>query len=83
MRYMAARGFASLGEPLASILIGVIAIVVIAWISVLVTVLKMVFRSRMDTGMKVVWVVLVMSSQPLGVVLWFLVGRHQAERLSD
>jgi hypothetical protein len=39
-----------------------------------------VLRSPMDTGMKVVWVAFVMSSQPLGVLLWFLVGRDYAYR---
>ncbi len=82
MRQVTAAGFANLAEPWASVLIGLIAIVVIAWISVLVTVLKMIIRSELDTGMKVVWIALVMAAHPLGVVLWFLVGRRQEDRLA-
>jgi hypothetical protein len=80
MRTTVASGFPGLAEPWASVLIGLIAIAVIVWISVLVRVLRGVLRSPMDTGMKVVWVAFVMSSQPLGVLLWFLVGREYAYR---
>jgi Phospholipase_D-nuclease N-terminal len=80
MQAMAAKGFPGLAEPWASVLIGVLAIAVIVWISVLVRVLRGVLRSRLDTGMKVVWVVFIMSSQPLGVILWFLIGRDHAYR---
>ena len=80
MRDMAAKGFPGLAEPWATVLIGVIAIAVIVWISVLVRVLRGVLRSDLDAGMKAVWVVFVMSSQPLGVVLWLLVGRHHTHR---
>jgi len=82
MRHVTASGFASLSEPWASVVIGVIAIVAIAWIAVLVAVAKSILRSRMDTGMKVVWIVLIMTTHLLGVVLWFLVGRHHTDQLA-
>lgn len=81
MRVLAAPGFVGLPEPWASLVIGVLAIVVITWVAILVNVLKMVVRSRLDPGMKVAWIALVMSSHPLGVLLWFLVGRRQDGRL--
>lgn len=79
MRHIAAAGFVGLGEPWASIVIGVIAIAVITWIAVLVTTLKNVFRSRMDTSSKVMWVVIIMATHLLGVLLWYFVGRRQAD----
>lgn len=81
MRGLAAPGFVGLPEPWASVVIGILAIVVITWIAILVNVLKMVVRSRLDLGMKVAWIALVMSSHPLGVLLWFFVGRRQDDRL--
>jgi hypothetical protein len=53
---------------------------VIVWISVLVRVLRGVLRSDLDSGMKAVWVVFIMTSQPLGVILWLLVGRDHTHR---
>lgn len=83
MRDLAAGGFANLPEPWASVLIGVIAIVVIAWIAVLVSVLKAIIRSPMDSGMKVLWVVLVLGTHLFGVTLWFVVGRRNVGRLAN
>lgn len=83
MRDQAARGIMALSEPWASVVIGVIAVVAIGWIAILVNVLKMVVRSQMDTGMKVVWFALIMSSQPLGVILWFLVGRPRLNHVAN
>ncbi len=77
-----AANFPGLAEPWASVVIGVIAIAVIVWISVLVRVVRGVLRSELDQGMKVVWVVFIMSSQPLGVLLWLLVGRHHTPRVT-
>jgi len=77
MRHIAAAGFVGLGEPWASIVIGLIAIAVITWIAILVTTLKNVFRSPMDTSSKVMWVVIVMATHLLGVLLWHFVGRRQ------
>ncbi len=65
-----------------SVGIGLGAIVVIAWLTVVVRVLRTVVRSRMETGKKIGWIALTMSSQPLGVLLWHLVGRRHAERVT-
>ncbi len=78
MQANVAAGFPGLAEPWASVLIGVIAVAVIVWIAVLVRVLRGVVRSPMDNAMKVVWIAFIMTSQPLGVLLWFLVGREHA-----
>ena len=83
MGHVVAGGFANLPEPWASVVIGVIAIVVIAWIAVLVNVLRAVIRSPMDNGMKLVWVVLILGTHLFGVALWFLVGRRNGERLAN
>lgn len=82
MGHVAAGGFANLPEPWASVVIGVIAIVVIAWIAVLVSVLRQVIHSPMDNGMKVVWVALILGTHIFGVILWFRVGRRNGERLA-
>ncbi|MFL6140737.1 MAG: PLDc N-terminal domain-containing protein [Labedaea sp.] len=66
-----------MSEPWTTILIGAVAVVAILWIAVLVTVIRGVVRSQQDTGMKVVWVAFIMTSQPLGVLLWLLVGRRR------
>lgn len=78
MRHIAAAGFVGLGEPWASIVIGLIAIAVITWIAVLVTTVKSIVRSRMDTNSKVLWIVIIMATHLLGVLLWYFVGRRQA-----
>lgn len=82
MRFEAAGGFAGLAEPWATVMIGVIAVVVIGWLAVVVHVLTKVVRSRIDSGMKVVWFALIMSSQPIGVLLWFLVGQPRANHVA-
>lgn len=83
MRQIAASGFVGLGEPWASVVIGVIAIAVISWLAVLVTALKGVVRAPLEGGMKLVWIALIMSSQPLGVLLWYFVGRRQSGPLPN
>lgn len=83
MRLEAAGGIAGLPEPWASVVIGIIAVVVIGWIAIVVNVIRMVVRSPMDSGMKVVWIALIMSSQPLGVILWFLVGQSRANHATS
>ena len=77
MRHIAAAGFVGLGEPWASIIIGVIAIAVITWIAILVTTLKSVVRSPLDTNSKVMWIVIIMATHLLGVLLWYFIGRRQ------
>lgn len=77
MRHIAAAGFVGLGEPLASIVIGLIAIAVITWIAVLVTTVKSIVRAPMDTNSKVLWIVIVMATHLLGALLWYFVGRRQ------
>jgi hypothetical protein len=77
MNLASAHGFPPVAEPWASILIGVIAVVVIVWISVVVRIIRNIVRSDLDTGMKVVWVCFILSSQPLGVILWLTIGRRR------
>lgn len=77
-----AHGFPPVAEPWASILIGLIAVVVIVWIAVVVRIIRNIVRSDLDTGMKVVWVCFILSAQLLGVVLWLVVGRKQPQRLA-
>lgn len=60
-----------------TIVIGVAAIAVISWIAVLANTLKTVVRARIDGGAKFAWIMFIMSSQPLGVVLWRVVGRRR------
>ena len=78
MRHIAAAGFVGLGEPWASIIIGLIAIAVITWIAILVTAIKSIVRSPLDTNSKVMWIVIIMATHLLGVLLWYFVGRRQA-----
>lgn len=80
MQAIAANNFPGLAEPWATVLIGVIAIAVIVWIAVLVRTIRSVLRSQLDQGMKLVWVVFVLGSQPLGVLLWVLIGKEHANR---
>ena len=75
--YHNAAGFIGLSEPWMTIGIGVLAIAVISWIAVLVNPLKNVIRARMDGGTKFAWIAFIMSSQPLGVILWRAAGRRR------
>lgn len=83
MRQEAVPGFIGLPEPWSSVVIAALAIVVVAWIAVLVSTVKGVLRAPLDKGMKVVWIALIMSSQPLGVLLWHTVGRRQSGPLPN
>jgi hypothetical protein len=80
MQEMAARGFPGLDEPWSTVLIGTIAVAAIVWIAVLERALKSVARSELDTGMKIVWIGFILTSQPLGVLLWSLIGRRDTLR---
>lgn len=78
MRHVTAAGFVGLGEPWASIVIGAIAIAVISWIAVLVTTLKNVYRSQLDTNTKILWYVVILGTHLLGVLLWYGIGRRMS-----
>lgn len=65
-----------------TILIGVAAIAAVTWIAVLANTLKTVVRARIDGGAKFAWIMFIMSAQPLGVVLWRVVGRRRTAAIA-
>lgn len=77
MSHLAVPGFIGLPQPWPIVVIAAIAVVAILWITALVRAISGVVRSGSATGVKALWIAVIMSLQPVGVVLWFA-GRRRS-----
>ncbi|WNV89039.1 PLD nuclease N-terminal domain-containing protein [Umezawaea sp. Da 62-37] len=59
---------------------GLMIAVALGFLVLFVAALVSVLRSRLSGGMKLVWVVFAFCAPFLGSLLWFVVGRKNAER---
>ncbi|WP_223198546.1 PLD nuclease N-terminal domain-containing protein [Solihabitans fulvus] len=55
-----------------------LALIGLSYVLLVVAALVSVLRSRLDGGMKAVWVLLVWLAPFVGSIAWFLVGRRSA-----
>ncbi|WP_240519615.1 PLD nuclease N-terminal domain-containing protein [Amycolatopsis antarctica] len=62
-----------LGLGLGAVLI----LLLVAYVVFVIAALVSILRSRVDGGMKLVWVILVFLAPFLGSVLWFVIGRKR------
>ncbi|MET9465446.1 MULTISPECIES: PLD nuclease N-terminal domain-containing protein [unclassified Streptomyces] len=60
--------------------VGVLAVVAIAYVAFFVAAVVSIARSGLAGGLKLGWVVFAVVAPFLGSLLWFLVGRRDAQR---
>ncbi|MDQ0762631.1 PLDc N-terminal domain-containing protein [Streptomyces canus] len=78
MTVIAAGGFANLGEPWASLLIGLLAIVGIVYTALVVAAVAGVVKAPAATRTRVAWIAFIFFFPLLAAILWFAVGRSRA-----
>lgn len=84
MRAMTAQSVTEMSSnPLHLIVVIVLCLVVLAYFGIFIVTLVSVLRAPLDTGMKIVWVVLVFTASLLGILLWWVVGRRDAASRSS
>lgn len=75
MNVIAAGVFAGLGEPWASLLIGLLAIVGIVYTALVVGAVAGVVKADTETRTRVAWIAFIVFFPLLAAILWFAVGR--------
>ncbi|PRY40554.1 PLD nuclease N-terminal domain-containing protein [Umezawaea tangerina] len=70
----------ALDTGLSLVAAGLMIAVALGFLVLFVAALVSVLRSRLTGGMKLVWVVFAFCAPFLGSLLWFVVGRKNAER---